>query len=105
MYEALANGPISHVVAITDIAATLYCLGRQEEAEKHWLRAVKLYPGYLEASEHLVGLLYRKRSKEAIEVITYVQEALRLSAQNSSRSGLGLAPAIHSPDLHLVRAL
>lgn len=68
-----------HVVALTNIAATLYCLGRPDEAEKNWLKAVNLCPGYLESTEHLVGLLYRKRSKEAVRIITYVQNALRLS--------------------------
>ncbi|KAF4121769.1 UDP-N-acetylglucosaminyltransferase [Geosmithia morbida] len=76
----------SHVVAITDIAATLYCLGRQDEAERNWLKAVKLQPGYLEAVENLVGLLYRKRSQEAVEIITFVQQSLRLLADESSHS-------------------
>ena len=66
------------MVALADLAATLYCLGRLEEAEKHWLKAVRLCPSYLESTEHLVGLLYRKRSKDAIEIITFVQDALRL---------------------------
>lgn len=68
----------SHVVALTNIAAALFCLGRPDEAEKHWLKAAKLCPGYLESTEHLVGLLYRKRSKEAVDIITFVQNALRL---------------------------
>ncbi|KAG5785256.1 hypothetical protein H9Q73_001120 [Fusarium xylarioides] len=73
----------SHVEAITNKAATLYCLGRQDEAEKHWIRAVEVQPSYLEAVEHLVGLLYKKRSKEAVEIIDHVQRALRvLPAQN-----------------------
>ncbi|KAI1042639.1 hypothetical protein LB505_004214 [Fusarium chuoi] len=73
----------SHVEAITNKAATLYCLGRQDEAEKHWIRAVEVQPRYLEAVEHLVGLLYKKRSKEAVEIIDHVQRALRvLPAQN-----------------------
>ncbi|KAM0218596.1 hypothetical protein ACHAPQ_005618 [Fusarium lateritium] len=70
----------SHVEAITNKAATLYCLGRQDEAEKHWIRAVEVQPGYLEAVEHLVGLLYKKRSKQAIEIIDHVQRALRVSS-------------------------
>jgi tetratricopeptide (TPR) repeat protein len=68
----------SHVEAIANTAATLYCLDRQQEAEQRWLDAVKLRPDYLEAAEHLVGLLYRKRSKEAVEIIDHVQQALRL---------------------------
>lgn len=64
------------------MAATLYCLNRQSEAEQRWLEAVKLRPDCLEAAEHLVGLLYRKRSKEAVEVIDHVQQALRLPPQS-----------------------
>lgn len=85
-------------MAITDIAATLYCLGRQEEAERNWLRAVKLQPGYLEAVEHLVGLLYRKRAKEAIDIITFVQQSLRLPADGLSRTGLGREQMAPYPD-------
>ncbi|GJN81140.1 hypothetical protein PLIIFM63780_004672 [Purpureocillium lilacinum] len=73
----IATNP-SHVEAITNTAATLYCLNRQDEAERHWLKAVELRPSYLEATEHLVGLLYKKRSEEAVEIITHVQRALRL---------------------------
>ncbi|KAH7141155.1 glycosyl transferase family 41-domain-containing protein [Dactylonectria estremocensis] len=75
----------SHVEAITNIAATLYCLNRQIEAEQHWIRAVKLQPSYLEAVEHLVGLLYKQRSREAVEIINYVQQALILSPPGSTR--------------------
>ncbi|KAM5356359.1 hypothetical protein ACJ41O_003005 [Fusarium nematophilum] len=71
----------SHVEAITNKAATLYCLNRQDEAEQHWIRAVKVQPSYLEAVEHLVGLLYKKRSKEAVDIIDYVQHALRAHHQ------------------------
>lgn len=68
------------------MAATLYCLNRQDEAEKHWLRAVKLRPSYLEAAEHLVGLLYKKRSREAVEIINFIQQALRLPPRESAES-------------------
>lgn len=37
-----------------------------------------MQPSYLEAVEHLVGLLYKKRSKEAVDIIDYVQHALRV---------------------------
>ncbi|KAH7242414.1 glycosyl transferase family 41-domain-containing protein [Fusarium tricinctum] len=75
----------SHVEAITNKAATLYCLGRQDEAENHWIRAVEVQPSYLEAVEHLVGLLYKKRSKQAIEIIDHVQRALRVSSAQNQR--------------------
>ncbi|TQN70932.1 putative UDP-N-acetylglucosamine--peptide N-acetylglucosaminyltransferase SEC [Colletotrichum shisoi] len=63
------------------MAATLYCLNRQDEAEKCWLTAIKTRPQYLEAVEHLVGLLYKKKSSDAVEVISFMQKALRLSAE------------------------
>lgn len=66
----------SHTEALANMAASYYCLGRHEEAEQHWLRAVHQRPGYLEAVEHLVGLLYKKRSEEAIDIVCYVQNAL-----------------------------
>ncbi|PHH68435.1 hypothetical protein CDD82_562 [Ophiocordyceps australis] len=68
----------SHVETMTNMAAALYCLDRQSEAEQFWLDAIKLRPSYLEAAEHLVGLLYRKRGPEAVQVVSYVQRALRL---------------------------
>lgn len=40
---------------------------------------MEVQPSYLEAVEHLVGLLYKKRSKEAVEIIDHVQRALRVS--------------------------
>ncbi|OTB05292.1 glycosyltransferase family 41 protein [Hypoxylon sp. CI-4A] len=68
-----------HVEAISNVAATLYCLNRHEEAEHHWLRAVRLKPSYLEAVEHLVGLLCSShRSKEAVDIIGFIQQSLRL---------------------------
>ncbi|CAG7566521.1 unnamed protein product [Fusarium equiseti] len=77
----------SDVEAITNKAATLYCLSRQDEAEKNWIRAVEVRPSYLEAVEHLVGLLYKKRSKEAVEIIDHVQRALRISSVQDQRNG------------------
>lgn len=75
------------------MAATLYCLNRQDEAKQHWLKAVELRPSYLEATEHLVGLLYKKCSEEAVRVISHVQQALRLAPRTTGshsnlRSGM-----------------
>lgn len=95
MRSSVTNDAGSHVVALTDIAATLYCLGRSDEAEKHWLKAVKLCPGYLESTEHLVGLLYRKRTKEAVDIITFVQDALRLS-DSEEKSHIHMPTRAHS---------
>ncbi|KAI0169437.1 glycosyltransferase family 41 protein [Hypoxylon sp. FL1284] len=68
----------NYVEAISNVAATLYCLNLHDEAEKHWLRAVRLRPSYLEAVEHLVGLLCSShRSKEAVDIISYVQDSIR----------------------------
>ncbi|KAF5019746.1 hypothetical protein F66182_8251 [Fusarium sp. NRRL 66182] len=78
----------SHVEAITNKAATLYCLNRQEEAEKQWIKAIEVQPSYLEAAEHLVGLLYKKRSKDAVEIIEHVQRTLRVSLAQHQRFGL-----------------
>lgn len=69
------------------MAATLYCLNRQEEAEKCWLKAIKTRPQYLEAVEHLVGLLYKKKSLDAIEVISFVQKALKLPLDQPEPAG------------------
>ncbi|KAM3555998.1 hypothetical protein MY1884_005297 [Beauveria asiatica] len=63
------------------MAASFYCLGRHEEAEHYWIRAIQQRPSYLEAVEHLVGLLYKKRSEEAIDIICYVQKALGAAGQ------------------------
>jgi len=74
----------SHVEAISNIAATLYCLNRQEEAEQHWVQAVKIRPSYLEAVEHLVNLLVSNhRSQEAVNTIEFVQRALRMPGSGS----------------------
>ncbi|KAM3453005.1 hypothetical protein MY3296_004108 [Beauveria thailandica] len=71
------------------MAASFYCLGRHEEAEHYWIRAIQQRPSYLEAVEHLVGLLYKKRSGEAIDIICYVQKALGAAGQPALA---GLAP-------------
>lgn len=76
----------SHVEAISNIAATLYCLNRHDEAEHHWWQAVKLRPSYLEAVEHLVGLLCSsQRNREAVRAIEFAQGALRIRPQGSLR--------------------
>ncbi|KAK9769430.1 putative Glycosyl transferase family 41-domain-containing protein [Seiridium cardinale] len=69
----------SHVEALCNKGATLYCMHRNDEAQKYWLQAVKLKPSYLDAVEHLVGLLCSdQRSREAVSIIDGVQRALRL---------------------------
>ena len=63
----------------------MYGLNRQTDAEKHWLQAIKISARCLEAVEHLVGLLYKKRSREAVDVITFVQNSL--SCRNTACGG------------------
>ncbi|KAK1968276.1 tetratricopeptide [Colletotrichum sublineola] len=76
----------SHVEAMSNMAATLYCLDRQDEAEECWLKAIKTRPQYLEAVEHLVGLLYKKKSLDAVDIIGFVQKALKLPANSMEHS-------------------
>lgn len=65
---------------MSNLAATLLALNRREEALNYWLRAVKLRPSYFEAVEHLIGLLNSgNRSREAINVIQYVEDNLRFN--------------------------
>jgi tetratricopeptide (TPR) repeat protein len=74
----------SNVEAISNMAATLLSLNQRKEAEKYWLRSVKLRPSYFEAVEHLVGLLSGdQRNKEAIEIIDFVEKALKKPEEHS----------------------
>ena len=67
---------------MSNLAATLLCLNRREEAEQHWLQAVKLRPSYFEAVEHLIGLLCNdQRAKEAVSIIDFVERSLRMPKQ------------------------
>ena len=52
---------------------------RREDALLHWLRAIKLRPSYFEAVEHVIGLLCNtQRGKEAVNVIRFVENSLRI---------------------------
>lgn len=74
----------NHVEAISNIAATLYCLNRHDEAQAQWVKAIKIRPSYLEAVEHLVGLLSsNNRAREAVNTIEYIQRALRMPGTSS----------------------
>ena len=60
-------------------------LNRREDALQEWFRAVKLRPGYFEAVEHLIGLLCTsQRGKDAISVIQFVENSLRLNVNGES---------------------
>lgn len=80
------------------MAATHYCLNQHEKAEQHWRRAISLRPSYLEAVEHLVGLLCSShRSKEAVDVIDSVQKSIRISdAKINYDANLGIINATNS---------
>ncbi|KAI0415415.1 glycosyl transferase family 41-domain-containing protein [Xylaria grammica] len=80
-----------HVEAMSNMAASLYCLNRWEEAENHWMQALRRQPAYLEAAEHLVHLLCAShRSKEAVEIISFIQRSLRLPNSSSSNNSTGI---------------
>ncbi len=67
---------------MSNLAASLLSLNRREEAEQYWLRSVRLRPSFFEAIEHLIGLLCGdQRGKQAVEIIDYVEGALRLDRQ------------------------
>lgn len=72
--------------AISNIAATLYCLNRHAEAEQHWVKAIKLRPSYLEAVEHLVSLLCSlHRNGAAVNAIEFIQRSLRMPGPDLPR--------------------
>ncbi|KAI5919089.1 glycosyl transferase family 41-domain-containing protein [Camillea tinctor] len=78
-FQRIISLDSNHVEALSNVAATLYCLNRHEEAENHWLQAVRRRPSFLEAVEHLVGLLCSShRSKEAVDIIDFVQRSIRI---------------------------
>ncbi|KAA8568326.1 hypothetical protein EYC84_007362 [Monilinia fructicola] len=56
-YEKIIVIDPRHVEAISNLAATLLCLQRRDEAEANWRKSVNLRPNYFEAVEHLIGLL------------------------------------------------
>jgi tetratricopeptide (TPR) repeat protein len=81
-YQSVLIRDPSHVEAISNLAATLLALNRRDEALQHWQRAVKLRPSHFEAVEHLIGLLCgNQRTLEAVKVIEFVEQSLRLGGQ------------------------
>ena len=85
-FKVLQRDP-NNVEAMSNLAATLLALNRRDDAEQYWLRSVKLRPSYFEAIEHLVGLLHEgNRGREAVKVIEYVEQALRLDHNAVSRT-------------------
>lgn len=77
--RCFTDARVRHVEAISNLAATLLCLNRREEAEQYWLQSVKLRPSYFEAVEHLIGLLCGDhRGNEAVNIIEFVERSLRV---------------------------
>ncbi|GAP90825.1 putative glycosyltransferase family 41 protein [Rosellinia necatrix] len=99
-FQRIISLDSSHVEALSNMAASLYCLNRFEEAENHWMQAVRRQPAYLEAVEHLVHLLCAShRNKEAVEIISFVQRSLRLpnSPPSSCSEGDAQVGISHTP--------
>ncbi|KAI0998077.1 hypothetical protein K3495_g10114 [Podosphaera aphanis] len=79
-YSKIISLNPNHIEAMTNLGTTLLCLNRRKEAEQLWLRSIKICPSYFEPVEHLVGLLCSEnRAQEAVEIIDFVQNSLRLS--------------------------
>lgn len=77
-------------------------MSRKQDAETHWLKAVKLRPGYFEAVEHLVGLLCGDhRGKDAVGIIDFVERSLSMtkSAEPLERMSERSASTGRSPSL------
>ncbi|KAI1810169.1 glycosyltransferase family 41 protein [Poronia punctata] len=106
-FQRIVSLDDSHVEAVSNMAASLYCLDRLEDAEKYWLQAIRRQPAYLEAVELLVHLLSTNhRNEEAVEIITFVQQALRLDhnlpsttagADTNSRGGIPSSDHVMPP--------
>ena len=78
-YQTILSDDTAHVEAMSNLAATLLALNRRDEAMEYWTAAVRLRPSYFEAVEHLIGLLCSsRRAKEAVTMIEFVQDALKV---------------------------
>lgn len=101
-YRRILEIDEGHVEALSNCAATLLSLHRKEDAEQFWRQAVKKRPSYLEAVEHLVGLLCGDhRAREAVEIIKYVEATLRrpgyLAERNISTDGTFIKSEVVDP--------
>lgn len=83
-YQKILTEDNSHVEAMSNLAATLLALNRKSEAMEYWTAAVRLRPNYFEAVEHLIGLLCSsRRAKEAVALIEFVEESLKLRSEEA----------------------
>ena len=94
-----------YVEAMSNIGTTLRSMGKSEEAEEWWWRAVQLRPGYWDAVENLMGVLCgtqdsktdvkstekksRPRYKEALQLCEVVESRLRVADDNSMNDAGG----------------
>ncbi|KAJ9610023.1 hypothetical protein H2200_006353 [Cladophialophora chaetospira] len=93
-YRAVLRQDPSHIEAMSNLAATCHALHRREDALKYWSDAVSLRPSYFEAVEHLIGLLCAShRAREAVSVIEYVENTLRLKPEDPHNSWAELSDA------------
>ncbi|KAL2398658.1 putative UDP-N-acetylglucosamine-peptide N-acetylglucosaminyltransferase SEC [Exophiala dermatitidis] len=87
-YRAVLRQDPGHVEAVSNLAATCHALNRREDALKYWSDAVSLRPSYFEAVEHLIGLLCTThRAREAVSVIEYVENTLRIRDEDLQSIG------------------
>lgn len=87
-YQKVLKHDPDHVEAMSNVAATFLALGKRDDAIKNWSTAIKLRPGYFEAVEHLVGLYVSDhRTREAVDIIAYVESCLKLSSQSQCLGG------------------
>jgi predicted O-linked N-acetylglucosamine transferase (SPINDLY family) len=83
-YQMILTEDRSHVEAMSNLAATLLALNRKDEAMEYWTAVVRLRPSYFEAVEHLIGLLCSsRRAKEAVALIEFVEESLKLRSEEA----------------------
>jgi tetratricopeptide (TPR) repeat protein len=88
-YQGVLARDSCHVEAMSNLAATLLALNHRDEALQHWKKAVKLRPSYFEAVEHLIGLLCgNQRTVEAVKVIEFVEQSIRLNRPGDYLHGL-----------------
>lgn len=97
----------NHVEVLSNVAATLYCMGRREEAVRYWLQAIHAKPSYFDSSEQLIGFLSTEhRHREIVEVVRFVQSSLRLPSTDEivppdeDVNTHGIAPNIAGSELN-----
>ncbi len=74
----------NYVESMSNIGTTLRALGRYQEAESWWWRAVRLRPGYWDAYENLLGVMCSANPPPP-------------AAKSSLNNGTQVSPAPHQP--------